>query len=557
MQKPDQRRIAALTSKGHWSDKTLCDYLRIQAQQTPDNLAAADQPTRQQLTETDPIRLTFSQLNMASDALAVDLLSRGVGYQDRIMIQMPNVVDLMVCYYAISKLGAIASPLPVQYGRHEISMLAGELSPDWFIGTDHFKGQCLADNGQFAVSMNKVFAMGADLGIRRIDRLNNVETDQLIAYREKHPISANDTFTVCWTSGTTGTPKGVPRTHNMWLASGQMTALGSGYVSGDILLNPFPMVNMSALGGFLFPAATLGCAVVLHHPIDVPIFLEQIQTEQVTFTIAPPALLNKLSKEPALWGAFDFPELRSIGSGSAPLSPEMIATFEQDYGVDIINIYGSNEGIALISSRDTIADPKLRAGLFPRSGGTHSPWRGELHDRVQSKVIDVDTGQELLAPESRGELCFSGATVFDGYLHSDRSDVFTDDGFFRTGDLVDICGDNGEFYRIAGRLKDIINRGGMKISPSELDTLLEGHDALSEAAVCAYPDETLGEKICVCIVPRSLDDPPSLDDICAYLTACGIAKFKLPERLQCVDALPRNPLGKVLRHELSDTVAPK
>ena len=116
---------------------------------------------------------------------------------------------------------------------------------------------------------------------------------------------------------------------------------------------------------------------------------------------------------------------------------------------------------------------------------------------------------------------------------------------------MEISGDQGEFYRIAGRLKDIINRGGMKISPIELDALLEGHDALAEAAVCAFPDPVLGEKICVFAVLGGPEQDVTLAQICDFLTQHGIAKFKLPERLEVIDALPRNPLGKVLRHELS------
>lgn len=551
MQRSPQARISELTDSGLWGDKTLCDYLRRQARERPRSLAAIDQFNRTELTGGVPLRLTFAELDNASDAMALDLIRGGVGYRDRIMVQMPNVVDLMVCYFAISKLGAVISPLPVQYGRHEISTLASALQPSWFMGMANFKGASLADNGRFAVPLSRNFSVGTDLIVRGSEGLSEAELNQLKGYEEEFPTCANDIYTVCWTSGTTGTPKGVPRSHNMWLASGRMTASGSLYVHDDMLLNPFPMVNMSALGGFLFPAVSLGCGIVLHHPLDVPVFLEQIQNEQVTFTIAPPALLNKLAKEPALWGSFDFPNLRGIGSGSAPLSPEMIATFEGDYGVSIFNIYGSNEGIALISSPDAIPDPELRAGLFPRSGGSGVPWRGQNHQSVQSKVIDVDTGVELLNIGERGELCFAGPTVFDGYLETDREGLFTEDGFFRTGDLVEISGDEGEFYRIAGRLKDIINRGGMKISPIELDALLEGHDALAEAAVCAFPDPVLGEKICVFAVLGGPEQDVTLAQICDFLTQHGIAKFKLPERLEVIDALPRNPLGKVLRHELS------
>lgn len=556
MQTSSGERIQTFTENGLWGDKTLCECLRLQASERPNQLAAVDQPNRAEWAVGEAQRLTFQQLDNASNALALDLHDRGVSHGDRVMIQMPNVVELMACYFALSKLGAIASPLPVQYNAHEISTLSAVFNTQWFIGFTDFKGQDLASNGLSAVDEAHIVRMGEEITLRALEGLSPHEARRLADYRSAHPVDANDIFTVCWTSGTTGTPKGVPRSHNMWFASGNVTALGSEYAPGDVLLNPFPMVNMSALGGFLFPAVRLGCTIVLHHPIDVPVFLQQIQSEATTFTIAPPALLNKLAKEPALWNTFSFPTLRGIGSGSAPLSPEMISTFESDYGVKIYNIYGSNEGIALISAPQAIPDPKQRAGLFPRSGGRDAPWVGEMHESVRSKVIDIESGDELVEEGARGELCFSGPTVFDGYLGMNTADVFTPDGFFRTGDLVEICGAGREFYRIAGRLKDIINRGGMKISPAELDALLEGHDALAEVAVCAYPDADLGEKICACIVVAPNQPTPSLADLCAFLSAQGVAKFKLPERLQVVASLPRNPLGKVLRHELSATLLP-
>ncbi len=543
-------RIQRLEEAGYWGRETLCSLLTRQALERPDHLAAVDQFNKEELTHTAPLRLTFQELDVASDALALDLLGLGVRHGDRVMVQLPNIVELMACYFAASKLGVVISPLPVQYGRHEISSLASALDPAWFIGAHKFRDQNLAENGTAAVATSHVLALDVDFGLKATG-LSSQQQAELNQYREEHPVDANDIFSVCWTSGTTGTPKGVPRSHNMWLASGRMTALGSEYQQGDLLLNPFPMVNMSALGGFLFPAVQHGCGVVLHHPLDVPVFLQQIQQENITFTIAPPALLNKLAKEPELWRRFDFNDLRAIGSGSAPLAPDMIDVFEHDYGVAIYNIYGSNEGIALISSPTAIPDSRARAGLFPRGGCGLENWRGELYESVESKVIDPDDGRELSEPGDRGELCFSGPTVFDGYLGAGADDVFTRDGFFRTGDLVDITGNGGEYYRIAGRLKDIINRGGMKISPSEIDALLDGYPGLAEAAVCSYPDEDLGERVCVCVVPLPEGDVPTLDDLCKYLINCGVAKFKLPERIQSVSALPRNPLGKILRHELS------
>ena len=545
-----QQRIDELTAQGLWGTQTLHDLLAGQARQNPERLAVADQPNRQELTGDEPLRLSFLELERASDQLALALHARGIDANSRVMAQLPNIVELVVCYYALSKLGAVISPLPVQYGRHELQSLAAALEPDALISLTRFREDKLAAAAAAALPDTPVLAFGRELALDTSAPDPNARADVL-----SQPGDANRIITVCWTSGTTGTPKGVPRSHNMWLATARTSADAGAYREGDVLLNPFPLVNMAAVGGFLYAAAMLGCSLVLHHPLDPPLFLSQLQDEAATFTIAPPALLNQLAKSPEMWARFDFSALRAIGSGSAPLSPDMIATVEGEYGKAVINFYGSNEGISLFSTPETADQPQMRASMFPRYGVPGMPFSGITQDSVRSRVIDPDSGAEISAAGIPGELCFAGATVFDGYLGYDGTDVFTPDGYFRTGDLVEICGEPPNFYRIVGRCKDIINRGGMKISPAEIDTLLEAYPGLSEAAVCAYPDDKLGEKICACVVPATGQEAPSLAAICDYLLAQGMARFKLPERIEIMPALPRNPMNKVVRSELQQAVS--
>jgi acyl-CoA synthetase (AMP-forming)/AMP-acid ligase II len=279
-----------------------------------------------------------------------------------------------------------------------------------------------------------------------------------------------------------------------------------------------------------------------------------METEKITFTIVPPAVLNQLAKAPDMWNQFDFSNLRCIGSGSAPLAPWMIRTFGESYGKEIVNFYGSNEGIALYATPETAVEPEVRASMFPRMGHAGLPWKGPTYDIVKTRVVKVDTEEDITEPGQPGELLFDGATVFDGYLGMSNEDVFTSDGWFRTGDLVEICGDPPHYYRIVGRCKDIINRGGMKISPAEIDILLEGFAELAEGAVCSYPDDMLSERVCACVVPKPGSAAPSLEQINAYLLEKGLAKFKLPEKMLVLDVLPRNPLGKVQRNLLEERV---
>lgn len=540
------QRTECLTAAGLWGTETLHDLLARNAARTPQREAVIDQPNKEALMGLPPRRLTLEQLDKASSACARSLAARGIGVGDAVLLQLPNTSELIVLYYALSKLGAVISPIAVQYGAHELNRFALEIAPVALITVSELRGANLVAQARATLPDLTVIDVLSDLDVYA----------GMDGEHDPGPwaTDANALLTVAWTSGTTGTPKGVPRTHNMWMAQGRLTAYPAEFQDGERLLSPFPMINMAAIGGFLFPAALHNCTLVLHHPLDVPLYLTQLQQERVNFTLAPPPLLNRLAQQPELWKQFDFSALRMIGSGSVPLSPAMIATFENDFGKPIINFYGSNEGIALISTPQDSPSPEQRATLFPRMGAAGTHFRSFADNAFVTKIVDVESGETIESPGTPGELCVDGPGVFDGYLNHDNDDVFTPDGFFRSGDLVEIAAESPTHYRIVGRCKDIINRGGVKLSPSELDTLLEGFPGLAEAAVCAYADDDLGERVCACVVALDEIPAPTLDELRAFLAEKGIARFKIPERLEVFDALSRNPLGKVVRTELRKQV---
>ena len=554
------KRIDQYVKQGLWENKTLHSLLGESRNRYPQILAVADQPNRIELTGTNPLRLSFLELDQASTNLACEFVNHGLTRGDCVVVQLPNIVELMVLYMAVSKIGAIMSPIPVQYGAHEILHICGSVLPKAFITIDRFKDDNLAATArQLLDSEIPVFAFGNSFNgaIQLALNCGSMEENLLLLddYQASWPITGDHIITICWTSGTTGTPKGVPRSHNMWVTVCRSCIEAGEIQAGDRLLNPFPMINMAALATFLYSSALLGCSVILHHPLDPAVFLRQIEDEKINFTIAPPALLNQLAKSEEMWNQFDFSALRSIGSGSAPLAAWMIDIFDNKYNKRVINFYGSNEGISLVSNYKIAPDSETRASMFPRLGAGIADWDLKSDRYIQTKVIDLVSREEITISGHVGELVVKGATIFDGYWDTDNSEVFTPDGYFLTGDLVEICGNPPNYLRIAGRSKDIINRGGMKISPAEIDVLLEGLPSALESAVCSYSDDRLGEKICACIVAASDAEAPDLTTIINYLSDKGLAKFKLPERLELLDALPRNPIGKVQRFVLQDIVS--
>ena len=308
---------------------------------------------------------------------------------------------------------------------------------------------------------------------------------------------ADDVLTICWTSGTEGMPKGVPRSHNHWIAGSIAHYDGAQIRPRDRLLNPFPLVNMAAIGGCFMSWLRAAGTLLLHHPFELPVYLQQIAAEKPEYAIAPPAVLMLLLQNEALLKGVDLSCLRCIGSGSAPLPPVMIRAYKERYGIEIINNFGSNEGIALCSGPLEAPDPEQRARLFPRFGRPELDWPQRIAKITHTRLVDPETTVEVLEPARPGEMQIRGPVVFDGYFAAPEVNArsFTDDGWFRTGDLFEIDA-SGRYYQFVGRLKQQINRGGVKISPDEIDAVLAEHPDIVEAAVVGYPDEVLGERIC-------------------------------------------------------------
>jgi acyl-CoA synthetase (AMP-forming)/AMP-acid ligase II len=558
MQTTPEKRIADLTSRGWWGDRTLDTLFRAAVQSSPDHVALVDQFNRVDFTDGEAQRYTFAELANVVDNLAADFYNNGLRQDNIVVVQLPNIVELVVLYLALGKLGVILSPVPIQYGPFELEKAKHVVEPVAFISLTNFKGKNFArEHGDVFRKDSKIFCFGDDAPEGAIALQLSADTPQAdaaySAYVDGLDITANDIFTICWTSGTTGQPKGVPRSHNMWMAS----AIGSHDAAllqdNEILLNPFPMVNMAAIGGFLYCWLMRACTLVLHHPFDMPVFLKQIQDEKVAYTIAPPAVLTMLLKKREILESVDISSLRCIGSGSAPLSEFMVAGFGKDYGIEILNIFGSNEGICLASGPKELPDYAERAQFFPRFGVEGLEWANRTGNNMKTRLVSLESGEEVTEPGKQGELEIWGSTVFDGYYKSPEAnaEVFSADEYFRTGDVFEIPGEGeqSKFYKYIGRCKDIIVRGGVNISPDEIDNELAAHPKVAAVCVVGVNDEIMGERIGAAVVPKP-GETVTLEDLTDFLKNKGMAVFKLPEKLMCVDELPYNATGKIQRRDV-------
>ena len=555
----DPARIDEYTRRGWWGERTLGDLFREGVARHPGREAAVDPPDRSSLTDGPPRRLDWAALGREVDALSAVLLAHGLRRDDVVAVQLVNSVEQYVAYLACLELGLIVTPLPVQFREHEIDHAMRLTDAAAAITATRVVRWAAARAWTAAAArhpaLRTVFAWGRDVPAGAVS-LDDAIPRAAGAGRVVPPWprpGANDVATLCWTSGTEADPKAVPRTHNEWLIVSNAIIEGAELEPGCRLLNPFPLVNMAGWSTCMAAWLRLGATVVQHHPFGLSTFLAQLRDERIDYTVAAPAILTRLLQEPSLLEGVDLHRLRRIGSGSAPLSEWAMAGWAAR-GVEVVNYFGSNEGAALTGSPRDVPDPVLRARHFPRAGVEGFDWSISTARRIRTRLVDPDSGDEVTVPGRPGELRVSGPTIFSGYWRAPQASAraFDAQGFYRTGDLFEIAGPRGEYYRFAGRLKDVVVRGGMKVSAEEVEALVLGHPGVAEAAVVGLPDPVLGERVCAVVVPRE-GARVELDELLLHLGT--VARYKHPERLVCVDALPRNPVGKVLKRELRARLA--
>ena len=564
MRTTPEAKIREYRERGWWTDRRIPDLFDAAVQAAPDQLALVDPPNRPTLLGDAARRLTFREVADLVDGFALRLQELGLGRDDVLITQLPNVVEYPALYLAAMRLGIVVSPVPMQFRRHELEQVTDLTGARAALTVRELKG------GAYAATAVEL-AAGRPLQVLCLNddtvpgaagftpaEVTPATRAQLREHVAGLGLDADDIATICWTSGTEGLPKGVPRSHNHWIAISYGHWRGAGIRRGERLLNPFPLINMAGLGGcFMSWMHSVG-TLVLHHPLDLGVYLRQIVEERPQYAIAPPAVLNMLLKDEKTLASVDLSSLRCIGSGSAPLDPDMIAGYRDRFGIEIVNIFGSNEGVSLLSNAVNAPDPVRRARLFPRWGRDEVQADPPSPVQIRTRVVDPETGQEVLERGRPGELQITGPSVFDGYFRAPEVTArsFTDDGWFRTGDLFELVGDEdpAPYYRFVGRLKQIIVRGCMKIAPEELDSVLSQMPEVLEGAVSAYADPIMGERICAIVVPRP-GAQPTLEAVRAHFARAGLATFKYPERLLCVEQLPRNSVGKLVRGDLGRMAA--
>jgi acyl-CoA synthetase len=562
-----QDKISDYVARGWWGEQTIGALLIATAARQPDAVAVVDPPNRAQITGEPPRRWSWAQLLQEVGRLAACLHAQGLRKDDVLVAQLPNTVELHALYLACACSGIVVTPLPVQYRGHELNHVVEMTHARAAITTARVGQHAMArhwhaQQGQRQAPL-RLLAYGADLpdGVLSLDdalaRTTPWSAADLTAHMARIGLSAHDVLTICWTSGTEARPKGVPRNHNEWLIVGQSVIEAGQLRPGARMVIPFPFVNMAGISTSLVAWLLVGGELHHHHPFDLDVFIAQLRLNPTDYTVAAPAVLSMLLKQPDKLRGVDLSRLQRIGSGGGPLADWLVEQFATQFGVEVVNYFGSNEGAALSSSPQDVPDRRQRTQYFPRLGVPGFDWSLSNAKKLRTRLVDLDTGEDIETPGRIGELRFQGPTIFSGYFNAPEvsARAFDEQGFYRTGDLFEIAGDRLQFYRFAGRHKDIVIRGGMNISCEEVEGLLLAHPKVREVAVIGVPDPLLGERVCAVAVPQP-DQALTLAELVDFLRhQAQVAAFKWPEQLVCVEQLPRNPVGKVLKRVLREQLA--
>ncbi len=537
----DEEAIRKYASRGWWLNQTYGDILDATTARFPNNVALID----------DRVHLTYAELKAKVDRLAIALLGLGIKKYDRILFQLPNRHEFVVAFYAAQRIGAIPVITVVRQEYQEVSHFFRLTEPmAWIVpardGKREFAGLIERIRSE-SVSLKHVImpdgegmvdgAFSVHELIAGVD-LDKYPADYLVQFRP----DPNDVAMILTTGGTTGLPKGVPRTHNSFLACVRLSNLA--VAPGDIRALVTPIGHTMAHQGSIGGAIMYGAGVVMLTP-KVKDMLEAIQKYRITDIDFVPTLLEDFLNYPQLaqYDLSSLKMLRTVGAALRPETAERARKFLEKLGAQFGGGgFGSTEGPS--AGKPAGGGSEIPRGAVGKPGCEGDHW----------KVLD-DGGRELPA-NSEGELAAKGPCVFTGYYRSEEENqtIFTKDGYYRMGDLGKID-EEGNIY-ITGRKKDIIQRGGEGIIPAQIENLLLQLPAVQRAAVVGMPDTRLGEKACAFVVLKP-GATLGFEEMVRSLREKGASVLLLPERLEIVADLPRTPVGKVDKKALVQGITQK
>jgi long-chain acyl-CoA synthetase len=507
-------------------------------------------------------RLTYRDLKEAVDRLATALASLGVGPGTRVAIQLPNIPQTVIAYYATLQVGAHAVltnplyvPREIEYQWQDSDCRVAVVTDFIFEGkirgvrdrlpVEHYIVASIPEYLRFPLNLLARLKLkrARPPAIARVPRGPGVhffrELIDGTAPRPPRPtIELDDVATLQYTGGTTGPSKGAQLTHrNLSCNVQQMRAWFPSLEPGnEVMLTALPIFHSFGMTVCMNLSVAIAAAMVLvPNPRDVPAVMRAIAKHRATIFPAVPAMYAAIINHPKV-ASFDLSSVKRCVSGSAPLSVDTMRRFEELTGAILCEGFGLSE-----TSPVTHSNP-LVSGRKPGSIGVPLP-------DTDTKIVDIETGTQIVAAGETGELAISGPQVMPGYWNKPEETAgMIRDGWLYTGDLARV--DEGGYHYIVGRKKDMILCGGFNVYPDEIDRVLAGHPAVVEAATIGIPDERRGETVKSFVVLKA-GQQATPEELIAFCRE-NLAPFKVPREIEFRPELPKSTVLKILRRELRD-----
>jgi cyclohexanecarboxylate-CoA ligase len=524
-------RASEYVERGWWRDDTLAKWLARHATATPDAPAIRHGETT----------ISWQQLARKVDTLAGALAALGIARGEVVSVQLPNEPEFLIAYLAITSLGAVMSTIHMPYRAAEIETLVGHAKSRAVIclsaAKDYPAAEVMLALKTRLPLLDHVIALGAPIeGALSLAEL--IAHDREMPKPEEPPV-ASDPFLLLFTSGTTSAPKAVPLSYHNMLSNARLGAPEHGITAADTILSAAPFSHLYGLYSFHVAMAVGACNLLLpvFTPPDLAATIERGRPTALWTAPAHVAACMGLG----LFDKHDAGSLKlAIISGSA-CPPELAYAFAaKARNCAVTQLWGMTETQGGLYTR-----PDDPLDISATTAGRPSPG-------TEVRIVDLE--DQPVPHGTEGELQVRGCLLFPGYLGNPAANAtaFTADGWFRTGDLA--LQDAAGHVRISGRTKDVINRGGVKYNPLDVELLLDRHPKVVQSAIVPVPDPVLGEKACAFIVPKHGAEV-TLRELCDYLSSLDIAKIKLPERLEIVTEMPMTPTRKIIKGRLKPSAS--
>lgn len=531
----DASRVEQCYQAGYWRDEVVGDLLAKHAEERPEAIAIVDGDRRS----------SWAELHRLSQRFALHLRELGIEAGDVVALQLPNWLEYVVCYHGIQLAGGIVVQLGADWRSAEMEYGLGvgpakaAIIPREFLDYDY--PTTLQDLRPKLPSLEHVLVGRGEApdGCISLDEILADPIEDRIApetLRECRP-SPDQIIRIVFTSGTTGLPKAIMHTNNTLAHSGRTVRADFNHDADDVVLMYVPFsTNYGAIMGLQLPV-TVGARMVLMDRFSATRALDLIEREKVTYVPGTPTAFIALSNSPAIEHA-RLESLRLLLSAGASFPVQSIKELRQKFKTTFIDSFGMNEfGMGFWCLPED--DPDEVDGSI-----------GRAIPGVEARVVDAD-GRPVPLGET-GELVIKSAGMCAGYHNNAEANAssWDEEGWFHSGDLATL--DDKGYFRVVGRSKDVIIRGGANVSPREVEEVLIREPRIREVAVIGLPDEYYGEVVCVCVIPKP-GEKPTVDEIQAYLKT-RIASYKLPSRVVMLNEFPRNSMGKVRKEVLKERV---